>query len=149
MNPNLLTRHATITFRSCAPLRLLLIATLLSGISLPSTAAARVNGASAAAAPLLFVTQVPVPADFTTIGAVFGNHKTSMQDVARGGDLMLRYPNGALRSLTAEAGYGSGVMQGDNSIAVRDPSVHWSCQKYVFSMVDGAATQLYQHTKNY
>ncbi|RLT33212.1 MAG: hypothetical protein DWI57_17850, partial [Chloroflexi bacterium] len=28
--------------------------------------------------PILFVTQFPIAADFTTIGAVFGNHRADM-----------------------------------------------------------------------
>ncbi len=66
--------------------------------------------------PILFVTQVPIRADFTTIGAVFGNHHADMQSVARGGDLWIRYPDGTLRNLTQEAGYGSTGQQGANAI---------------------------------
>jgi hypothetical protein len=32
---------------------------------------------------ILFVTQGPVPQDFTTIGAVFGNHRATLESVAR------------------------------------------------------------------
>ena len=103
----------------------------------------------AVANPILFVTQVPVPADFTTIGAVFGNHKASQQDVVRGGDLYIRYADGTLRNLTQEAGYGNAGQQGTNAIAVRDPSVHWSGKKAVFSMVIGSPTQRYQVTTHY
>ena len=56
--------------------------------------------------PILFVTQVPVAEDFATIGSVFANHLADMQSAARGGDLWIRYPNGNLRNLTAEAGFG-------------------------------------------
>lgn len=35
-------------------------------------------------------------------------------------------------------------MQGANAIAVREPSVHWSGSKAVFSMVVGAPTQRYE-----
>lgn len=94
--------------------------------------------------PVLFVTQVPIPADFTTIGSVFGNHRPSMQEVGRGGDLWIRYPDGALKNLTETAGYGTAGFQGDNSIAVREPSVHWDGTKAVFSMVIGAPTQQWQ-----
>ena len=93
--------------------------------------------------PILFVTQVPVPADFTTIGSTFGNHRATMGAVFRGGDLMIRYPNGALRNLTAEAGFGQVGHQGAQAIAVRDPCVHFSGNKAVFSMVVGAPTQQY------
>ena len=94
--------------------------------------------------PILFVTQVPVPADFTTIGSVFGNHRAAMDSVSRGGDLWIRYPDGTLKNLTAAAGYGSAGFQGENAIAVRDPAVHWDGNKALFSMVIGAPTQRYQ-----
>ncbi|MBP8001101.1 MAG: PD40 domain-containing protein [Chloroflexi bacterium] len=94
--------------------------------------------------PILFVTQVPVVADFTTIGSTFGNHKAGMNEVARGGDLWIRFPDGTLKNLTAAAGYGMEGFQGANAIAVRDPSVHWNGTKAIFSMVVGAPTQQYQ-----
>ncbi|MEZ4766959.1 MAG: hypothetical protein R2844_00840 [Caldilineales bacterium] len=93
--------------------------------------------------PILFVTQVPIPEDFTTIGSVFGNHDPQLQAVGRGGDLWIRYPDGALRNLTAEAGYGETGFQGAQSIAVRDPAVHWSGEKALFSMVIGAPEEQY------
>ncbi len=58
---------------------------------------APVQPAVATANPILFVTQFPIKRDFTSIGAVFGNHKTSMQDVGRGGDLWIRYGDGTLK----------------------------------------------------
>lgn len=92
--------------------------------------------------PILFVTQVPIPADIATIGSTFGNHLPSTARVGRGGDLYIRYPDGSLRNLTAEAGYGAtGEFQGADSIAVRDPTVHWSGTKALFSMVVGAPTE--------
>jgi hypothetical protein len=97
--------------------------------------------------PILFVTQVPIPADFATIGAVFANHHADMQSVGRGGDLWIRYPDGTQKNLTAAAGYGSTDptgFQGANAIAVRDPAVYWDGTKAVFSMVVGAPTQQYQ-----
>ena len=94
--------------------------------------------------PILFVTQVPVPADFTTIGSTFGNHQGSLSSAARGGDLWIRYPDGTLRNLTQEAGYGSEGFQSENAIAVREPAVHWDGNKAVFSMVIGAPTRRYQ-----
>ena len=64
-----------------------------------------------------------MPADFTTIGSVFGNHLSSLKSAARGGDLYIRYADGTLRNLTAEAGFGSsGTMQDGDAIAVRTPS---------------------------
>lgn len=122
---------------------------LIQSFATPTLLAQITHKTAAIANPILFVTQVPVPADFTTIGAVFGNHKASQQDVARGGDLYIRYPDGALRNLTQLAGYGSAGQQGANAIAVRDPSVHWSGKKALFSMVIGAPTQRYQQTTHY
>ncbi len=94
--------------------------------------------------PILFVTQVPIPGDFTTIGSTFGNHLPGMAEVGRGGDLWIRYPDGALRNLTAAAGYGRSGFQDDSSIAVREPCVHWNGEKALFSMVIGAPEQQYQ-----
>ncbi|MFA6955211.1 MAG: hypothetical protein WC538_04980 [Thermoanaerobaculia bacterium] len=93
--------------------------------------------------PILFVTQVPVPADFTTIGSVFGNHQSDVAGAARGGDLWIRYPDGTLKNLTKTAGFGMDGLQGAKAIAVREPSVHWSGTKALFSMVSGAPTQQY------
>lgn len=91
--------------------------------------------------PILFVTQVPKPEDFTTIASTFGNHSGQIDSVPRGGDLYIRYPDGSLKNLTRVAGYGMDGMQGANAIAVRDPSVHWSGTKALFSMVIGAPQQ--------
>ena len=94
--------------------------------------------------PILFVTQVPVPVDFAAIGSTFANHVASPASVYRGGDLWIRYPNGTLRNLTQEAGFGVSGAQGANSIAVRDPYVHWDGTKAVFSMVVGSPAQFQQ-----
>ncbi len=89
--------------------------------------------------PILFVTQVPVPADFNTIASVFGNHLSDPSVAARGGDLYILYPDGTLKNLTKTAGFGSATAQQDaQSIAVREPAVHWSGTKALFSMVIGA-----------
>ena len=93
---------------------------------------------------ILFVTQVPIPSDFTTIGSTFGNQLTTMQSVGRGGDLWIRYSDGELRNLTQAAGFGNEGFQGANAIAVRNPSVHWDGQKALFSMVVGAPTKQYE-----
>ncbi len=91
--------------------------------------------------PILFVTQIPIGFDFTTIGSVFGNHRPAPDSAGRGGDLYIRYPDATLRNLTAAAGFGTGDgFQGANSIAVRDPAMHWDGQKAIFSMVVGAPT---------
>lgn len=108
------------------------------------------GGSSAGAAgptanPILFVTQVPVPDDFTTIGAVFGNHLGAVTSAARGGDLYIRYPDGTLKNLTKTAGFGVDGMQGANAIAVRDPAVSWDGTKALFAMVIGGATKQYDY----
>ena len=79
--------------------------------------------------PILFVTQVPVPGDFTSIASVFGNHQASLDSAPRGGDLYIRYKDGTLKNLTQAAGLGQTGLQGTNAIAVRDPVVHWDGAK--------------------
>lgn len=98
--------------------------------------------------PILFATQVPTLKNGTDTGtraAAFSNHLGDVSSVARGGDLMIRYPDGTLRNLTKEAGFGMGEgLQGAQAIAVREPSVHWSGKKALFSMVIGAPSAQYQ-----
>ncbi|HEV7927451.1 MAG TPA: hypothetical protein VGR14_19020, partial [Verrucomicrobiae bacterium] len=91
---------------------------------------------------ILFVTQVPIPADFGTIASTFGNHQGVPATCGRGGDLYIRYPDGTLKNLTRAAGYGQWGQQAPNGIAVRQPCVHWSGQKAVFSMVVGSPTNI-------
>lgn len=100
--------------------------------------------------PIMFVTQIPDSNDFTTIVSTFGNHLGTMRAVRRGGDLHIRYPDGATANLTRLAGYGSAVeFQGADAIAVRDPSVHWDGDKAIFSMLIGAPAQQYQYNDYY
>lgn len=99
--------------------------------------------------PIMFVTVVPNAVDSATQTAAFGNHLTGVRDALRGGDLWIRYPDGTLRNLTKEAGYGMEVEQGDNSIAVREPSVHFSGKKAIFSMVVGTRTSATDTRKFY
>jgi hypothetical protein len=94
---------------------------------------------------ILFVTQVPVPEDFTTIGSTFGNHLPTLEACGRGGDLYVRYPDGTVRNLTRAGGYGKWGPQDTNGIAVRQPCVHWSGQKAVFSMAVGAPTKQFDY----
>ena len=128
--------------------KLALLVALLMGLARAATSQAAPLAETAAGPtlpnPILFVTQMPFPYDFTTINAVFGNQKASMQDVPRGGDLWIRYADGTLKNLTAAAGYGSSGLQGASAIAVRDPAVYWDGTKAIFSMVIGAPTQQYQ-----
>ena len=76
--------------------------------------------------PVMFCTQVPFPQGFATSLETFGNHQASVLSAPRGGDLYIRYTDGTLKNLTQSAGHGQMGMQGATSIAVRDPSVHWS-----------------------
>ena len=93
------------------------------------------------ARPILFVTQVPLSYDYLVVASTFGNHDASPRAVPRGGALWIRYEDGTLRNLTAAAGFGNPPgFQGVNSIAVREPCVHWSGNKAVFSMVVGSPT---------
>jgi hypothetical protein len=106
-------------------------------------------GAAAFAGPtnaILFVTQIPIPADFTTIGSTFGNHLPDLEACGRGGDLYVRYPDGTLKNLTRAAGYGKAGAQDGTGIAVRQPCVHWSGKKAVFSMVVGAPKRQFDYS---
>jgi len=104
--------------------------------------------------PILFVTQTPNPNGFGSSVETFGNQYPSIYAAPRGGDLYILYPDGSLRNLTREAGYGSpgngeagavsGGFQGADAIAVRDPAVDWSGEKAIFSMVVGAPAAQYQ-----
>lgn len=111
---------------------------------------ARAGGTSAPTGPepgtIMFVTQVPAKIDFAGRLSTFGNHRADEDVAPRGGDLMIRYPDGVLRHLTREAGFGMDGFQGANSIAVREPTVHWSGNKAVFSMIVGSAPV--QHANN-
>lgn len=94
--------------------------------------------------PVMFVGQVPIPEDFTTVASTFGNHLGHQAVAPRGGDLFILYPSGTLKNVTRTAGFGNSGFQGATSIAVREPSVHWSGTKALFSMVIGAPTAQYQ-----
>ncbi|MCC7248983.1 MAG: hypothetical protein IT473_10205, partial [Lysobacter sp.] len=100
--------------------------------------------------PVLFVTQVPTPGADPFAGrmSTFANHLASVSSVPRGGDLMIRYPDGSVRNLTREAGYGMDGLQTAQAIAVREPTVHWDGRKAVFSMVVGAPPQQYAGTEH-
>ncbi len=98
--------------------------------------------------PIIFCTQVPFPQGFATSLDAFGNHQASTFSAPRGGDLYIRYTDGSLKNLTQTAGFGQNGFQGATAIAVRDPSVHWSGKKALFSMAIGSATVRYQ-VQNY
>ena len=119
----------------------------LAGVESSGTARAEANTISN---PILFVTQVPIRDDYTTIGSVFGNHRAEMDSVGRGGDLYIRYPDGTLKNLTQAAGFGvASGFQNENAIAVRDPSVHWNGTKALFSMVIGAPKFQYDYSAEF
>ena len=100
--------------------------------------------------PILFTTHLPMPDDWMMFTQSFGNHLGNVPNAGRGGDLYLYYPaQDSLKNLTALAGYGEIGFQGANSIAVRDPHVHWDGEKAVFSMVVGATEEQYQHVAYY
>jgi hypothetical protein len=64
------------------------------------------NTASTLPNPILFVTQIPIPNDTSTIASVCGNQLATSRSCGRGGDLWILYPDGTTKNLTAAAGYG-------------------------------------------
>jgi len=120
-----------------------------SATSRPTASASALVQPQAAATPvqnpILFVTQVPTPGDvFGSRTSTFANHLADMTSVPRGGDLMIRYPNGSLRNLTREAGFGVDGLQDAGAIAVREPTVHWDGTKAIFSMLIGGPSKQYE-----
>jgi hypothetical protein len=99
--------------------------------------------------PIIFAAQTPAYG-FESVTQTFNNHRPTMNSAPRGGDLYIRYGDGTLRNLTREAEFGdSAVMQGVNSIAVRQPSMHWNGTKALFSMVVGAPTKIWEVPVHY
>ena len=90
---------------------------LLLGVVACAAQSAPINPVSTTSNGIVFVTQVPMRDDFTTIASTFGNHLSSIQSVPRGGDLWIRYSNGSLKNLTKAAGYGMDGLQAANAIA--------------------------------
>jgi hypothetical protein len=119
-----------------------LTATGADGTAVRASFTVNVNQAPAAPTsyPILFVTQVPLHTDLAARLSAFANHLTEVERVPRGGDLWLRYPDGTLRNLTREAGFGNDGAQGPQAIAVREPAVDWRGTKAVFSRRVGAPT---------
>ena len=98
---------------------------------------------------VLFATQVPI-GGLGTVVSTFANHQGSFEAAPRGGDLMLRYPDGTLRNLTREAGFGdAGEEQGANGIAVRGPVVHWDGNRALFAMAIGGPTEQFQRPESF
>ncbi len=132
-------------FQIALPGRYAILATALAVLGTPELQAQIITPN-----PVMFVTQFPISGDFATIGSVFANHRAAVELSGRGGDLYIRYGDGTLRNLTREAGYGEvAVLQGTQSICVRDPSVHWSGTRALFSMAIGAPTQQFEQTIQY
>ena len=86
--------------------------TLLGGLVLAGLCSWPVTPAAAALPTnaILFVTQVQLPDErndnlvanvAVSVVSALGNHLADTAHAGRGGDLWLRYPNGALRNLTA------------------------------------------------
>ena len=96
--------------------------------------------------PIAFVTQYPIRADFVTVGSAFGNHLPDVGSAGRGGDLMIRFPNGSVCNVTRAAGMGEpNIDQGAHAISVRNPDASFDAQTIIFSMVVGAGKwQLYE-----
>lgn len=109
---------------------------VLAAATLPGRAHA---AAPATPYPILFVTQAPLHTDTAARLSAFANHLPGAGQAPRGGALMLRYPDGSLRNLTREAGFG-------DAVAVREPAVHRGARKAIFSMLAGSAPswQLYE-----
>ncbi len=98
--------------------------------------------------PILFVTQPPIPYElnstvsntFLSVVTLFGNQVPDTAHAARGGDLWLMTTNLGLVNLTRNGGFGASGIQAGIGIAVRDPAIHWSGKKAIFSMAVGAPT---------
>lgn len=114
--------------------------------SLSEVAQLSVSSPSSTAYPIMFVTSVP-SIGFTHQLNTFGNHGTGTTDAVAGGDLMVRYPDGSLRNLTKEAGWGvdsGGIQGGAKAISVRQPTMHWDGKKALFSMLVGGPSARFQ-----
>jgi len=98
-----------------------------------------VLAATTAAEPVMFVTVTPmtggtISGTFRHFVSFVGNHEGTATRAPRGGDLYIRYDDGTLRNLTAEAGYG---LVAGQEICVREPNIHWDGAKAIFSMAVG------------
>ncbi len=139
MNLELLAGKLSALFSGQRRLKVVVIAGLtLALIAGGLLRRSEVAHSQAALPTLMFVTQPPFGYDFTSVNAVFGNHNPATGSTPRGGDLYIRYSNGTLRNLTAEAGLG---LTPGQEIAVREPSVHWSGAKALVSIVIGGTTK--------
>ncbi len=134
------------------PLRSVLAGLFVVGLSLmdPVTAAPVALGN-----PVVFVTQPPIPRElnssvsntFLSVVTLFGNQQSDTAHAGRGGDLWLMTTNGGLVNLTRRGGFGAGGVQHGAGIDVRDPAIHWSGKKVLFSMVVGSPTNAADTTR--
>ncbi len=105
--------------------------------------------------PIVFVTQPPIPNEFNgmvsntflSVVTIFGNQRADTAHAARGGDLWLMTTNLGLVNLTRKGGFGTNGVQNGIGIDVRDPQIHWSGKKVLFSMVVGAPTNAIDSTQ--
>ena len=126
--------------------RLAVMRALLAFISWLAISRGLMVTTCAAVNPVVFVTQPPIPRElnssvsntFLSVVSIFGNQLADTTHAARGGDLWLLTTNQGLVNLTRAAGFGTNGVQHGVGIDVRDPQIHWSGQKVLFSMVDGA-----------
>ncbi|MFL5345604.1 MAG: Calx-beta domain-containing protein [Hyalangium sp.] len=99
--------------------------------------------------PILFVTQVPMPEEvnsrtvsesYQSCVSPFSNHLADTAHAGRGGSLFVRFSNGQLVDLLSVADWSAipGGKPAANTLAVRNPSVTWTADKALFSMVIGA-----------
>ena len=96
--------------------------------------------------PVVFVTQPPIARElnssvsntFLSVVTIFGNQLADTAHAARGGDLWLLTTNLGLVNLTHNAGFGTNGIQHGVGIDARDPHIHWSGTKVLFSLVVGA-----------
>ncbi len=102
--------------------------------------------------PLLFclVPHPSIRSDRSTFGYMletFNNQGAGFASTPRGGDLALMMPDGTVRLLTAEAGFGvpSGEIQSEDAIAAREPNVHFDGCRALFSMIIGGPTRAYDY----
>ena len=107
--------------------------------------------------PIVFVTQPPIWHElnggisntFLSVVTIFGNQRADTAHAGRGGDLWLLTTNQTLVNLTRKGGFGTNGFQHGIGIDVRDPQIHWSGKKVLFSMVVGAPTNSTDTTQFY
>ena len=99
--------------------------------------------------PILFVTQVPMPEEvnsrtvtesYQSCVSPFSNHLAGTAHAGRGGSLHVRFGDGKVFDLLALADWSAipGGKPAANKVAVRSPSVAWTADRAIFSMVVGA-----------